>query len=171
MDKCPNYAFIDGNNLHQGTQVDGWVTDYKKLREYLFSKFSVMKAYYFIGYIPQKNDYHNLYHSLLKSGYILKFKRIKTYNNSDIKGNVDAELITNTLQRIKRFNKAIIVAGDDDYYCLLKYLISENKLLNVVTPNIQRCPRLFKKSLVKDYLFYLYNIKNKIKYKDVPIKK
>ena len=27
MDKCPNYAFIDGNNLHQGTQVDDWVTD------------------------------------------------------------------------------------------------------------------------------------------------
>ena len=53
----------------------------------------------------------------------------------------------------------------------LKYLILENKLLNVITPNIKRCPKLFKKSLVKDYLFYLHNIKNEISYKDVPIKK
>ena len=28
MDKYPNYAFIDGNNLHQGAQVDDWVTNY-----------------------------------------------------------------------------------------------------------------------------------------------
>ena len=36
-----NHAFIDGNNLHQGTLTDGWEINYEKLRTYLYDKFSV----------------------------------------------------------------------------------------------------------------------------------
>ena len=80
MDKCPNYAFIDGNNLHLGTQFEGWKPHYGKLRAHLYNRFSIQKAYYFMGYIPNSESYHNLYHSLLKAGFILKFKRTKTSN-------------------------------------------------------------------------------------------
>jgi len=170
-----NYAFIDGNNLYLGTQVQGWVFHYARLRKYLYDNFSVKKAYYFMGYIhdnknaPRQPHYY-LYRSLLKAGYIVKFKRTKTNYDGDTLGNVDAELIFNTLIRINKFDKTIIIAGDDDYYCLLRYLIQKDKLIHVMTPNIPRCPTLFKKSCVKDYLFHLYNIKEEVKYKDVPIK-
>jgi len=171
-----NYAFIDGNNLFLGTQVQGWVFHYAKLRKFLYDNFSIKKAYYFIGYIKDNNDkkiqtYKYLYKSLLSSGYIIKFKRTKTDHHGNILGNIDAELVFNTLLRINKYDKAIIIANDDDYYCLIKHLIYKNKLIHVMTPNIPRCPRLFKNSCIKDYLFHLYNIKEKIKYKDVPTKK
>lgn len=167
-----NYAFIDGNNLHLGTTlVDYWEIDYKKLRIYLLNRFSITKAYYFIGYIPSDKAYLNLYHSLIKAGFILKFKRTKKDQYGNVKGNVDTELVLNTLLKESYFSKAMIIAGDDDYYCLLRYLFSKNKLLRLVTPNISRCPKLFKKSFVRNYMFAISDIKEKIKYKDLPIKK
>ena len=33
------------------------------------------------------------------------------------------------------YNKAIIVSGDGDFYCLVEYLEQQGKLLRVLTPN------------------------------------
>ena len=71
--KQNNYAYIDSQNLHLGVQSLGWELDYKKFRRYLTEKYKVATAYLFIGYIPQNQD---LYSSLQKSGYILKFKPV-----------------------------------------------------------------------------------------------
>ncbi len=44
------YAFIDAANLFYGGESSlGWSIDYKKLREYLKTKFAVRKAYYYAG--------------------------------------------------------------------------------------------------------------------------
>jgi len=167
-EKGNNYAFIDGSNLHLGTTtVDFWEIDYKKLRIYLLNRFSIIKAYYFIGYIPSNESYRNLYHSLIKEGFILKFKRAEKDHNGEIKGNVDSELVLNTLIRENIFDKALIIAGDKDYYCLLKYLFYKNKLLRVITPNISRCPKLFKRSFVNNIMFPISNIKEKIIYREI----
>lgn len=163
-----NYAFIDGNNLHLGTtRVDGWKINYRKFREYLFKRYSITKAYYFMGFIPQESNF-NLYHSLIRAGFILKFKRTKTNNSGEIKGNIDIELVLNTILRKNKFDKAIIVAGDDDYYCFLRYLYKNNKLLRVITPNNSRCPRLFKTSFINNLKFAISDLREKIKYEDLP---
>ena len=170
--KEKNFAFIDGNNLHLGTTlVDKWEINYAKLREYLSNKYSITKAYYFIGYIPYQFSYRNLYRSLLKAGFILKLKRTKTDDGGKIKGNIDSELVLHTILKKNNYNKAVIIAGDDDYYCLLRYLFSNNKLLRVITPNISRCPMLFKKSFINSVMFPISQIKQKIIYKDLSSKK
>lgn len=51
--KDNNYAFIDGNNLHLGIRDAGWAVDYRKLRIYLADKYSVTKAFLFLGFAPQ----------------------------------------------------------------------------------------------------------------------
>lgn len=78
-----NYAFIDGQNLNLGIKRLGWALDFKKFRVYLREKYSVQKAYYFIGYVQGNSD---LYASLQSYGYILIFK--PTFRNADgkIKG-------------------------------------------------------------------------------------
>ena len=35
-----NYAFIDSQNLHMGTQVSGWKLDFLKFRNYLKTKYA-----------------------------------------------------------------------------------------------------------------------------------
>lgn len=90
MEDKNNYAFIDGNNLFLGTQSEGWIINPTLLMNYLTTYLGVKKAFYFIGYIQQNI---NLYKSLRKAGFILKFKRTKKDDNNSIIGNVDADLI------------------------------------------------------------------------------
>lgn len=60
---------------------------------------------------------------------ISKEKKVK------IKGNVDAELVLHTMIEYKDYDKAIIVSGDGDFYCLVEYLANNNKLAKIVVPN------------------------------------
>ena len=163
-----NYAFIDGNNLHLGTQSEGWIIHSKLLRDFLSDNFGVKKAFYFLGYINQNI---NLYRALRKAGFILVFKRTKINKDNCIIGNVDSDLIFHTLIKINNFYKAIIIAGDDDYYRLLKYLIYYKKLSKILIPSKKDCPKLFKREKLGIYLQYLLNKKDILKYKDCPVKK
>lgn len=130
-----NYAFIDSQNLHKGTQESGWKLDFLKFRNYLKTKYNVDKAYLFIGYIPTKT---NLYTRLQEFGYTLIFKpvlEIKRNGRTEFKGNVDAELVLHTIININKYNKAVIVSGDGDFHCLIEYLDEKNKLEKILTPN------------------------------------
>jgi hypothetical protein len=87
-EKQNNYAFIDSQNLNLSIRNQDWVLDFKKFRRYLGDKYSITKAFLFIGYIPQNQT---LYINLQKDGYILVFKPTLTLPDGRVKGNVDAE--------------------------------------------------------------------------------
>lgn len=137
-----NYAFIDGQNLYQSIFEQGWTLDYKKFRVYLNHRFRVTKAIYFLGYLP---NHRWLYNNLRRDGYILSFKYISKDQNNKIKGNVDAELILSTIIRMPYYDKAVIVAGDGDYYGLAKYLQRHQKLEGIVIPNRYNYSKLLSK--------------------------
>lgn len=129
------YAFIDSQNLNLGVRSLGWELDWKKFRQYLRDKYAVEKAYLFIGQVAGNEA---LYASLQESGYILIFKpTLQRVENGKIiiKGNVDAELVLHTMIQFANYNKAIVVSGDGDFYCLIEYLAQQEKLLRVFTPN------------------------------------
>ena len=131
--KIPNnYAFIDSQNLNLGVNSQGWKLDFARFRVYLKDKYKVEKAFLFIGYIP-KND--KLYKSLIGAGYILVYKPAVKDSYGKQKGNVDAELVLHTMIELNIFDKAVIISGDGDFYCLIEYLESKKKLLKVIVPN------------------------------------
>jgi uncharacterized LabA/DUF88 family protein len=144
-----NYAFIDSQNLHKGTQESGWKLDYLKFRNYLKTKYNVEKAYLFIGYIPTNAK---LYKQLQEFGYTLIFKpvlEIKKSGKTEYKGNVDAELVLHTLINIDNYDKAIIVSGDGDFHCLIEYLDEKKKIEKIITPNNNYS------SLIRKYAKYI----------------
>ena len=57
--KSNNYAFIDGQNLYLAIQGLGWKLDYKKFRTYLREKYSIDKAYMFMGFLPANQELYN----------------------------------------------------------------------------------------------------------------
>jgi uncharacterized LabA/DUF88 family protein len=69
-----------------------------------------------------------LYEYLQKSGYILVFKPTITDHTGSIKGNCDAELVLQVMIDLNEFEKAVIVTGDGDFTCLVRYLQKQNKL-------------------------------------------
>ena len=127
-----NYAFIDSQNLNLGVRSQGWKLDWRKFRKYLRDKYQVEKAFLFIGYKPGNET---LYAKLQQNGFVLVLKPTLLLPNGAVKGNVDAELVLHTMIELENFDKAIIVSGDGDFYCLVEYLVKINKLFRLLTPN------------------------------------
>src|SRR3972149_7187426 len=137
------YAFIDSQNLNLGTSKDitkrwkviykGWKLDFRKFRRYLSDKYRVSKALLFIGYIKQNES---LYKKLKADGYDLIFKPTVKDNVGKPKGNVDADLVLHAAAvEFSKYDKAVIVSGGGDFYCLHEYLKKKQKLLRIIVPN------------------------------------
>jgi len=166
------YAFIDSQNLNLGTSKDlfnkkgkriykGWQLDFRKFRIYLSDKFRVSRAFLFIGYIPGNN---RLYSSLKRYGYELIFKPTTKDSGGKPKGNIDAELVLYSAAiEFTKYNKAVIVSGDGDFYCLHKYLVSKNKLVRIIIPNAKSESSLLKE--FSSYKTFLIFDKEKLGYK------
>ena len=154
-----NYAFIDSQNLNLAIRDQGWVLDFRRFRRYLQDKYQIGKAFIFIGYVPLNQD---LYTALQKDGYILIFKPTLALPSGRVKGNVDAELVLHTMIEYPNFDRALIVSGDGDFYCLIDYLIKKNKLLKLMIPNELKFSSLFRK--LRPYIIFMNNLKGKLEY-------
>ncbi|MDP2860583.1 MAG: NYN domain-containing protein, partial [bacterium] len=126
------YAFIDSQNLNLGVRSQGWLLDWRKFRQYLSNKYGVINAYLFIGYLPGNEA---LYTKMQKCGYIVILKPTLELPDKSVKGNVDAELVLHTMIEYANYDKAIIISGDGDFYCLVEYLMKKGRLLRLLTPN------------------------------------
>ncbi|MBI5622095.1 NYN domain-containing protein [Candidatus Falkowbacteria bacterium] len=175
--KPNNYAFIDGNNLYLGLSEDiinqknnqkvysGWKLDYKRFRVYLHDKYGVAKAFLFIGFKPGNEA---MYTQMQEWGYICVFKPTLQLSDGRVKGNVDAELVLHSMIEWLNYNKAIIVSGDGDFYCLAEYLMSQDKLEKILVPNQLRYSSLLDKLSTpeNDVLSFLGALKDKLEYKN-----
>ena len=57
---------------------------------------------------------------------------------------------------IDSYNKAVIVAGDSDYYFPAKYLLRQNKLKQILIPSSSKCPKIFRQNKnFRNYISYL----------------
>lgn len=155
-----NYAFIDSQNINLSIQNQKWKLDFKRFRRYLKDKYKITKAFLFIGFVPQNQS---LYTFLQKNNYILIFKPTNKLPDGKVKGNVDAELVLHAMLEFSNYDKALIVTGDGDFYCLVDYLKSKNKLLKIMIPNRFHYSSLFRK-LSKNIVF-MNNLKSKLEYK------
>lgn len=167
-----NYAFIDSQNLNLGTQKMGWKIDWRKFRQYLQRNYGVDKAFTFIGYVSENEQ---LYEYMNQLGYIVVLKPTMDIERDSqtgisnekeknvIKGNVDVELVLYAMKEINNYNKAVIVSGDGDFYSLIEYLNSNNKLERIIAPNWQFSSLLkaFNSKIVR-----LDKLKRELAYKD-----
>lgn len=156
-----NYAFIDSQNLNLGVQKIGWKMDWRKFRQWLADKYGVTHAYMFIGYMAENESLYELMH---EHGYLVVLKptlEVKVMVGEDaaqnagvatggsedqkpvVKGNIDADLVLYAMKEYRNYDKAVIVSGDGDFFGLVEFLIQQNKLLKLLTPN-QRYSTLLK---------------------------
>jgi uncharacterized LabA/DUF88 family protein len=163
-----NYCYIDGQNLHLGTESaePSWTVDLYKFRIYLREKYNVEKAFYYLGYVQDGVKIEQLYESIQNAGFILVFRQHNAAMIGNKKGNVDSDIIFSIMKRLYQdndFNKIILVSGDGDYKMLVDFLIEENKLEKILFPN-----KKFRSSLYKQigapYFAYLddKDVKKKI---------
>ena len=102
-----------------------------------------------------------MYKNLRSYGYKLIFKPTVEDNHGKPKGNVDAELVLHSAAiQYPNYNKAVVVSGDGDFYCLYEYLTKKNKLFKIIIPNRHSESSLLKK--FHNYKIFLYREKQKL---------
>ena len=141
----------------------GWKLDDLKFRKYLKEKYQIQKAYLFIGFVPENQA---MYTKLQKLNYILVFKPILTLKDGSTKGNCDADLVLRTMIEYPNYDKAVIISGDGDYYSLIDYLKTQNKLKQLLVPNELRYSALLKKINNEHlkYISFISSLKSKLEY-------
>lgn len=112
----------------------------------------------------------DLYLMLQRAGFVVVFKEILTTESGEVKGNIDAEMILQAMIDYERYDKALIVSGDGDFMCLLRYLNQNNKLLGVLAPYEKGLSSLIQK-FAGDKVEYLRSLRKQIEYRPVRGKK
>lgn len=155
-----NYAFIDGNNLNLGVKSMGWKLDFYKFRRYLKEKYKIKIAYIFLGFVAGNQG---LYSSLQEAGFILSFKPTIPDEEGNIKGNIDADLVLLAMIDYKKYDKAMIISSDGDFYCLAQYLYKNNKLLKVMSSYVKTCSSLLRRA-AREKIVFMDNLRKKLEY-------
>lgn len=156
-----NTAFIDSQNLHLSIRDAGWKLDLRRFRVYLAEKYGVTTAYLFMGYME---EYQDLYLSLQKDGFIIIYKDILRTKDGTVKGNVDAELVLQAMIDYPSYERAVIVTGDGDFACLVRYLEKNGKLETLLVPNQRKYSSLLNKAAGKRIAF-VSDLRKKLWYK------
>ena len=168
MKKSNNYCFIDGQNLYLSLKSKGWSIDYHKFRRFLNDKYSITKAFYFIG---EDKSQQAVYDSLKKAGFEVVFKKLVEYKkrvNGKMqtfqKGNIDSDLIMKVVREVEQdsFDAAMLISGDGDFLPLLDWLEEKGKLFKIAIPSVKDKSHLLDK--YQYYFFFLEFLKNKIGY-------
>jgi uncharacterized LabA/DUF88 family protein len=154
-----NYAFIDSQNLNLSIREQGWTLHFRRFRQYLRDKYGIAKAFLFVGYVYENQA---LYTALQKDGYILVFKPTLKLPSGQVKGNVDAELVLHAMIEYRNYDKALIVTGDGDLYCLVDYLAKNGKLLRLLIPNRESFSSLLRKMM--PYSAFMSDLEGKLAY-------
>lgn len=158
--KLTNYAFIDANNLYLGVKAEGWFIDYQRLRRYLQDQYQIGKAFMFVGFLEENQG---LCRTLQEAGFILIFKEI-LFGEGKVKGNCDAELVLHAMIEYSNFHQAVLVTGDGDFACLVRYLTEQNKLATVLAPSLKNSSVLLRKAAGSRFAV-CSALRNKVEYK------
>ena len=161
IQKENNFAYIDGQNLNLGVKSMGLVLDMKRFKIYLKDKYNVSKTYIFLGFVA---EYQRMYNAFQEYGYTLIFKPV--VDDKKPKGNIDADLILRAMIDFheNKFDKAVIITSDGDFYSLVDYFYSKEKLKVVISPYFKTCSSLLRNT-AKEKIMFLDNLKEKLEYK------
>lgn len=77
-----------------------------------------------------------------------------------MKGNVDAELVLHAMIEYASYDRALIVTGDGDFYCLIDYLIQHDKLFKLMIPNRKSFSSLYRKTM--DHIVFMNELREKL---------
>lgn len=146
--------YIDGANLHQGMKSESDGLDYAKFYKYLDNKYRPEVIYIFMGKIEVKQP---LYDFLMECGYKIIFKDTFRNKDGEIKGNVDAEIVLQSVEESYEveYNYGILVSGDGDFSCLIDFWKRKNITPRILAPNADNCSYFLRRHNVS--LTYLNN--------------
>jgi uncharacterized LabA/DUF88 family protein len=127
-----NFAFIDGQNLRFSAKKAGLSVNYGALVSYLRERHDVRLVYIADCYYKSRKPF---YKATEAAGVIFCFRRPFRDLSMEWKANVDVDLTIAVLDRIDRYNQAVLITGDGDFMSLIRYLDNRNKFRMLIGPD------------------------------------
>ena len=98
------------------------------------------------------------------------FKPIVASDGDKIKGDVDAEMVLQTMIDYPEYAEAVLVTGDGDFYCLVKYLQEKKKLRRLFIPNRYHYSVLLRRALGESgKITFMKDLRGLLEYKKTPL--
>src|SRR3989338_4707842 len=159
------YAFVDAANIiYRDSDNEPWKIDLKKLITYLKERFEAERILYYGGVDNSNAVQLRLYERLKEWGYELRLNPIKRFINDRgewyLKADVDARLAFEAMRYKEKYDRAVFLTGDGDFYWLLKYLLQEKDKIWVVSSPGKTAKEL--KKLVKGDFANLDNLRSRL---------
>jgi uncharacterized LabA/DUF88 family protein len=70
-------------------------------------------------------------------------------------------MVLHAMIELPNYHKAVIISGDGDFHCLIKYLKAKNKLKKLLIPNQRKFSSLLREFIEADVAF-MNNLKDKL---------
>jgi uncharacterized LabA/DUF88 family protein len=105
-----------------------------------------------------------LYSYLNDCGFTLIFKPLIKDKYGNYKGNVDAELVLQSMIDIDKYSGAVIITSDGDFSCLVVYLESVGKLKRLLAASKGGCSK-YLRIAAGSRVDYMNNLRTKLEYK------
>ena len=125
------YGFVDASNIIYGAKAEGWFIDQRKLFDYLKNKFRVRKTFFYFGKDDKNKNQAKFLKKLESFGYILRVKQIKRYGTRQ-KANCDVDLTMDMLLLKDKYERAVVLTGDGDFFPLFEYLKKQGKEITII---------------------------------------
>lgn len=135
--------FVDGENLSAALNESGFRVNFRKLLDFLTSKFACtgFSAFYVDKNLKEPSwEKQQLYYKIRQSGFITEltepyFKYGADEANPLVPGekfNVDGEMLVQMAKRMQDFDTFVIVAGDSDYQVFVRTALNQHKRVVIV---------------------------------------
>lgn len=157
------YVFIDASNIIYGCKSQGWKMDFKKLIKYLKERYEAKKVFYLAGLDPENKKQLGFYEKLQEFGYKLRMVPLKTFGDGSKKGDVDSRMTFEIMQHYDKYDRAVVLTGDGDYFWVLNHLKENDKKIKILSFPERTAKEL--KQLVGANFANLGNLRHKLEFK------
>lgn len=125
-------AFIDASNIIYSASRNSWKVDFEKLAKYLKERYKVKRLIYFAGVDAENLKQLKFYEKIQGFGYELRLIPVKTFADGHKKADVDSRMTSEMMLYWRKYSKAVVMAGDGDYYWVLEYMCAKKKQIKLI---------------------------------------
>lgn len=130
-------VFIDAANIFYSQRTLGWRVDYTKLKAYFERETELVAMYLYTGKVGADEKQEKFLTKITQLGYTVRSKEVKRIKigpeTFEWKGNLDVELVIDTLKTIHTYDTYVLMSGDSDFAPLLDELKSQQKRVIVMS--------------------------------------
>ena len=158
-------VFIDTQNMYYSARsIFGRKVNFNNIVKEAVGECKLIQA---IAYVvrTKSEEEKPFIDALSNAGIKLREKELMEYLSGQKKADWDVGLTVDVIRMLDMLDVIVLVSGDGDFHCLIKYLFENKKLEVLIIPNRYQFSALLKFRIFRPYLRFMNDLKERLSYK------